>query len=645
MKKSLFVLFSMLSFFTSFNLYAQSEKATWVYRNDRVLNAFACSDIDSITYESLDDGEFQVVWTKDSVCKIPVEEIDSVGFDFPKNIILQIPEEDLNGWEMGYSLGKEYIVAYTDESDSSLVMMINKDGSGLEKGLIVRFNASNEMVGIGDKDKFYDIRYEGNDMILYRFNEDSLYEETVILLPVSPNIPNAPRRLPSWGTIYNVIDKLVEYVGYIQSGITIGTDVMKEDWKGAAAEGGWILVGFAVKGGSLVTAYLQAAVSHYINQNKERKCAVIYNNCEVEIDEVKSENGSRVVYATVTNANNLPDYLFRAFYDYEFNEQTRNLVSCGIVVRKGRKNVTTHLYDYKSQVTPLNGDGAAGAEVYLSFTIPELDDAPNFESYYLRPYLTSTRLRSSGGDVNEGYIKYGETYEYTCPTVEIDTITQKSCKHYESTSDYLVEASIDATIEDVKYVTEWGVAIYTRDNGELLGEVTTSPDKMEYTFKYQGFLDESYFDTKSKSIKLRAIPFAEGRSKNDRAYGKAKDFEVEESLTSCPDANHPHMIDLGLPSGTKWACCNVGATAPEQYGGYYAWGEVNEKSYYDWSTYIHCDGHYYDCHNLGSDIAGTQYDVAHVKWGGSWVMPSHAQQVELLNYCTSTWTTENGVYG
>lgn len=114
---------------------------------------------------------------------------------------------------------------------------------------------------------------------------------------------------------------------------------------------------------------------------------------------------------------------------------------------------------------------------------------------------------------------------------------------------------------------------------------------------------------------------------------------------SCPDANHPHMIDLGLPSGTKWACCNVGASAPEQYGGYYAWGEVNEKSYYDWSTYIHCDGHYYDCHNLGSDIAGTQYDVAHVKWGGSWVMPSHAQQVELLNYCTSTWTTENGVYG
>ena len=55
--------------------------------------------------------------------------------------------------------------------------------------------------------------------------------------------------------------------------------------------------------------------------------------------------------------------------------------------------------------------------------------------------------------------------------------------------------------------------------------------------------------------------------------------------TSCPDANHPHAIDLGLPSGTKWACCNVGASAPEQYGGYYAWGETHEKSVYNWDTY------------------------------------------------------------
>ncbi len=114
---------------------------------------------------------------------------------------------------------------------------------------------------------------------------------------------------------------------------------------------------------------------------------------------------------------------------------------------------------------------------------------------------------------------------------------------------------------------------------------------------------------------------------------------------SCPDNHHPHMIDLGLPSGTKWACCNVGANKPEEYGGYYAWGETEEKDYYDWSNYIHFDGSSSTCHDLGHDIAGTQYDVAHVKWGGSWVMPSKTQQDELRENCSSEWTTVNGVNG
>ena len=117
------------------------------------------------------------------------------------------------------------------------------------------------------------------------------------------------------------------------------------------------------------------------------------------------------------------------------------------------------------------------------------------------------------------------------------------------------------------------------------------------------------------------------------------------SAQSCPDDNHPHAIDLGLPSGTKWACCNVGADTPEGYGGYYAWGETEEKSNYDWSTYIHCDGSAGTCHDLGSNIAGTQYDVAHVKWGGSWVVPSTEQQNELRDNCTFERTTVNGVKG
>lgn len=102
-------------------------------------------------------------------------------------------------------------------------------------------------------------------------------------------------------------------------------------------------------------------------------------------------------------------------------------------------------------------------------------------------------------------------------------------------------------------------------------------------------------------------------------------------------------IDLGLPSGTKWASYNVGATKPEEYGGYYAWGETEEKEIYNESTYkYYKNGSYV---SLGDDISGMEYDVAHVKWGDNWVMPTLNDMYELFNNCTKQWTTLNGVRG
>jgi hypothetical protein len=130
--------------------------------------------------------------------------------------------------------------------------------------------------------------------------------------------------------------------------------------------------------------------------------------------------------------------------------------------------------------------------------------------------------------------------------------------------------------------------------------------------------------------------------------------KMEEFYTSCPDHNHPHMIDLGLPSGTLWACCNVGASAPEEYGNYYAWGETQPKSVYNWDT--NRWGSAYNKltkYNTESDFGtvdgkttlDASDDAATANWGVPWRMPSLAQIEELLNNTTSTWTTENGVYG
>lgn len=60
--------------------------------------------------------------------------------------------------------------------------------------------------------------------------------------------------------------------------------------------------------------------------------------------------------------------------------------------------------------------------------------------------------------------------------------------------------------------------------------------------------------------------------------------------TACPDSLHPHMIDLGLPSGTLWSCCNLGASKPEAYGDYYAWGETHTKNRYNSDNYAYYDG-------------------------------------------------------
>lgn len=130
--------------------------------------------------------------------------------------------------------------------------------------------------------------------------------------------------------------------------------------------------------------------------------------------------------------------------------------------------------------------------------------------------------------------------------------------------------------------------------------------------------------------------------------------DTKSALKSDPYNGHEY-VDLGLPSGLKWATCNVGASSPEEYGGYYAWGETEEKRNYDWSTYKWCNGDAYSMTKYctsssygtvdNKTVLDPQDDVAHVKWGGSWRMPTLEEQKELLNSCTWTWTTQNGVNG
>ena len=100
--------------------------------------------------------------------------------------------------------------------------------------------------------------------------------------------------------------------------------------------------------------------------------------------------------------------------------------------------------------------------------------------------------------------------------------------------------------------------------------------------------------------------------------------------------NGHDYVDLGL--SVKWATCNVGASKPEDYGGYYSWGETVTKPCYNVEDYATCvEGI--------NDIAGTSRDVACVKWGDKWHMPTFYNFKELLEGCEWIWTTRNGVSG
>ena len=120
-----------------------------------------------------------------------------------------------------------------------------------------------------------------------------------------------------------------------------------------------------------------------------------------------------------------------------------------------------------------------------------------------------------------------------------------------------------------------------------------------------------------------------------------------------PNTGNHEYVDLGL--SVKWATCNVGATKPEEYGDYFAWGETEPKSTYNWSTYKWCNGSYDTqtkyCTNSNygtvdnKTVLDLSDDAARANWGGSWRMPTKAEQDELRNNCTWTWTTQNGVYG
>jgi len=152
-----------------------------------------------------------------------------------------------------------------------------------------------------------------------------------------------------------------------------------------------------------------------------------------------------------------------------------------------------------------------------------------------------------------------------------------------------------------------------------------------------------------------------------RTYSDTQKVSISVNTTlyaqwiALPDLSEHPWVDLGLPSGTKWATCNIGAANPEEYGEFFAWGEIAEKGAYTWESYMYAEGTSWNNPRLTKYCSDPQFgnngftdnltlleptdDAATANWGSDWRIPTYEEMSELMTSCTIVWTTINGVGG
>lgn len=214
--------------------------------------------------------------------------------------------------------------------------------------------------------------------------------------------------------------------------------------------------------------------------------------------------------------------------------------------------------------------------------------------------------------------------------------------------DLLMPVSLGIGMENEsgeKVATQWNTVEYQKEKEWTLNGLSESFNGLTSGNKYKAY---PYVRILGKELKAMPVCEFEAGKEDGNSDDNIKPADRPYPEGICPDENHPHLIDLGLPSGTKWACCNVGASNPGSVGDYFAWGETAEKKEYTKATYK-----YHDWRGLVSissfmnndSILPYNNDAAYINMGDEWCTPTKAQLQELIgtdsnnvfyNWCS--WT-------
>ena len=353
---------------------------------------------------------------------------------------------------------------------------------------------------------------------------------------------------------------------------------------------------------------LQENTKYYVRAYAVNKVGVSYSE-EKTFTTTKDVVSPTVTTATVT----------------QITETTA--VAGGNVTSAGGAEITERGVVYATTQNPTTADNKVSNGTGTgSFTCNLTDLQPNAK-YYVRAYA-----------INEKGTAYGEEVTFTTnkqivlPSVTTATVTQ--------ITETSAVAGGNVTSDGGASVTERGVVYSTNPNPVITN--------LSNTIRPCGSGTEVFTYTMT-GLQPNTTYYVRAYATNEvgTAYGEEMSFTTE------TPAVHEY-VDLGLC--VKWATCNVGASKPEEYGDYFAWGETEPKEVYDWSTYKYCNDNslikltkYNNNSNDGTVDNKTQLeltdDVARANWGGSWRMPTDAEMTELREQCTWIWTTQNGVNG
>ncbi len=358
---------------------------------------------------------------------------------------------------------------------------------------------------------------------------------------------------------------------------------------------------------------LQAGTTYYVRAYAINSKGTAYG------DEISFTTALPITLATVTTTSIT-----------QITETTA--VAGGTVTSDGNASVTERgvCISTVSNPTTSNTKITAGSGTG-SFTC-NLTGLQSNTTYYVRAYA-----------VNSKGTAYGEQVSFTTSkTVVLPAVTTSTVTQITTNS---AVAGGDVTSDGNASVTERGVCISTVSNPTTSNtKVKSGTGTGSFTCNLTGLQANTTYYVRAYAVNSKGT-----------AYGSQVSFTTKEQSSTPNDGteNGYAYVDLGL--SVKWATMNVGASSPEDYGDYFAWGETTTKSTYNWSTYKWCNGSsstltkYNTSSGYGTVDNKTTLelsdDAAHVNWGGSWRMPTDAEWTELRNNCTWTWTTQNGVNG